>query len=39
MLYSSLTFTGPGAAIGVAIVAAGVPVLLFASWKQSGSQK
>jgi len=34
MLYSSLAFTGPGAAIGVAIVAAGVPVLLFASRKQ-----
>ncbi len=33
MLYSSVTFTGPGAAIGVAIVAAGLPVLLFASRK------
>jgi amino acid transporter len=31
MLYSSLTFTGPGAAIGVAIVAVGLPVFLFAS--------
>ena len=34
MLYSSLTFTGPGATIGVAIVAAGVPVLLVASRKR-----
>ena len=33
MLYSSLTFTGPGAAVGVAIVAAGLPVLLLASRK------
>ena len=33
MLYSSLTFTGPGAAIGVAIVLAGLPVLLLASRK------
>lgn len=33
MLYSSLTFTGPGAAVGVAIVAAGVPVLLLAARK------
>jgi amino acid transporter len=31
MLYSSLTFTGPGAAIGVAIVLVGLPVFLFAS--------
>jgi APA family basic amino acid/polyamine antiporter len=37
MLYSSLTFTGPGAAIGVAIVAAGLPVLLIASSKQRSS--
>jgi len=33
MLYSSLAFTGPGAAVGVAIVAAGVPVLLLAGKK------
>jgi basic amino acid/polyamine antiporter, APA family len=38
MLYSSLTFTGPGAAIGVAIVAAGIPVLIFASRKQARSE-
>ncbi len=37
MLYSSLTFTGPGAALGVAIVAAGLPVLLIASRKQRSS--
>ncbi len=37
MLYSSLTFTGIGAAIGVAIVAAGLPVLLIASSKQRSS--
>jgi hypothetical protein len=36
MLYSSLTFTGPGAAIGVAIVAVGIPILFFASRKQQG---
>ena len=35
MLYSSVTFTGPGAAIGVAIVAAGLPVLLWAVKQQS----
>ena len=34
MLYSSLTFTGPSAAIGVAIVAAGIPVLLVALRKR-----
>jgi amino acid transporter len=34
MLYSSLTFTGPGAAVGVAIVAAGLPVLIVASRRQ-----
>jgi hypothetical protein len=37
MLYSSVTFTGPGAAIGVALVAAGVPVFFFASQKAPGS--
>jgi amino acid transporter len=31
MLYSSVTFTGLGAAVGVAIVLAGVPVLLLAA--------
>jgi amino acid transporter len=39
MLYSSVTFTGPGAAVGVAIVLAGLPVLLIASKKQSGSTR
>ena len=34
MLYSSLTFTGPSAALGVAIVAAGIPVLLVALRKR-----
>ena len=34
MLYSSVTFTGPGAAVGAAIVVAGVPVLLLASRKR-----
>jgi amino acid transporter len=33
MLYSSVTFTGPGAAVGVAIVLAGLPVLVWASRK------
>jgi amino acid transporter len=37
MLYSSVTFTGPGAALGAAIVAAGLPVLLIAAKKQTGS--
>ena len=37
MLYSSVTFTGPGAAIGVALVAVGVPVFFFASKKAPGS--
>jgi amino acid transporter len=31
MLYSSVTFTGPGAAVGVAIVVAGLPVFLWAA--------
>jgi len=39
MLYSSLTFTGPGAAVGVAIVAAGLPILLLASRKQANALK
>jgi amino acid transporter len=39
MLYSSVTFTGPGAAIGVALVAVGVPVFFFASRKTSGSAR
>jgi amino acid transporter len=34
MLYSSVTFTGPGAAYGVAIVAAGLPILLWATMKK-----
>lgn len=33
MLYSSVTFTGVGAAYGVAIVAAGLPILLWAMKK------
>jgi amino acid transporter len=39
MLYSSLAFTGPGAGVGVAIVAAGLPVLLIASRKQTNSSR
>ena len=39
MLYSSVTFTGPGAAIGVALVAVGVPVFFFASKKTPGSAR
>jgi amino acid transporter len=38
MLYSSLTFTGPGATVGVAIVAAGAPVLLWATRRQTKTQ-
>lgn len=35
MLYSSLVFTGTGALIGVAILAAGIPVYLFAMKRQN----